>query len=109
MSTLDWLVVAVVTAIPVVYGLLFTRKASKGGEQGYFTAQRNLSWWQIGISNTATYHGGMAPFVSLIFTMGLAFNWLWWSQWVIWMHLVAVIWSRMWPMKTETKNTDDVA
>ena len=96
MSFLDWSIVLLVTAVPAIYGLLFTKKASEGGEEGFFTADRKLSWWAIGISNTATYHGGMAPFIMLYFTFGLSANWLWWPQWIIWMPLVAVIWARLW-------------
>ena len=29
-------------------------------------------------------------------TYGLAANWLWWSSWIIWMPLVAIIWAPMW-------------
>jgi len=77
MTAVDWVIVATLTAAPIVYGMLFTRTASKSGEEGYFTANRNLTWWQIGISSTATYHGGMAPFLGLTFALGLAFSWLW--------------------------------
>jgi Na+/proline symporter len=32
----------------------------------------------------------------LIFLYGFSGNWLWWAQWIIWMPLVAIIWSKMW-------------
>ncbi len=96
MRILDWVIVLLVTTAPALYGLVFTRRASEGGEEGYFAAGRTLSWWTVGISNTATYHGGMAPFIMLYFSLGLAANWLWWPQWIVWMPLVAVIWARLW-------------
>jgi Na+/proline symporter len=80
----------------MVVGLLYTRSAATKGQEGFFTANRNLSWWSLGISNSATYQSGLGAFVMLIFLFGFSGNWLWWAQWIIWMPLVAIIWSRMW-------------
>ena len=70
--------------------------AIKGGAEGYFTGDRSLAWWAIGLSNTATYSSGTAAFVMLVLVFGLAGNWLWWAAWIVWMPLVALIWARMW-------------
>jgi Na+/proline symporter len=32
----------------------------------------------------------------LVLVFGLAGNWLWWTAWVIWMPLVAIVWARLW-------------
>jgi len=80
----------------MVVGLLYTRSAATKGQEGFFTANRNLSWWSLGISNSATYQSGLGAFVMLIFLFGFSGNWLWWAQWIIWMPLVAIIWSKMW-------------
>jgi hypothetical protein len=96
MRTPDWLVVSMLCLISLVVGLLFSRRSSKGGAAGYFTGGRDLPWWAIGLSNTATYQSGNGGFVMLVLVFGLAGNWLWWSSWIIWMPLVAIVWARMW-------------
>ncbi len=96
MSTTDWMVVAVLCGISLAAGLICTRWASAHGAAGYFTGNRRLPWWAIGLSNTATYQSGNGAFVMLLFVSGLAGNWIWWSSWVVWMPLVAVIWARLW-------------
>ncbi len=94
MTSLDWAVVFGILLLCLGVGLLFARLQKSG--EGFFTANRSLSWWAVGISNSATYQSGLGAFVTLIFFYGLAGNWLWWLQWIIWMPLVAIIWSRMW-------------
>ncbi|MFH1567872.1 MAG: sodium:solute symporter [Gemmatimonadota bacterium] len=96
MSAADWLVVAGLCLVSVAVGLRYARRAAKGGVEGYFTGNRDLPWWAIGLSNTATYQSGNGGFVMLVLVFGLAGNWLWWAAWVIWMPLVAVIWARLW-------------
>jgi Na+/proline symporter len=96
MGLVDWLVVVALCLISLVVGLLFTRRAGKQGASGYFTGNRSLPWWAIGLSNTATYQSGNGAFVMLILVFGLSGNWMWWASWIIWMPLVAIIWARMW-------------
>ena len=96
MTTTDWVVVGVLCGISLAAGLICTRWASAHGAAGYFTGNRRLPWWAIGLSNTATYQSGNGAFVMLLFVFGLAGNWLWWASWVVWMPLVAVIWARLW-------------
>jgi solute:Na+ symporter, SSS family len=96
MTLLDWIVVAAVVVLSAVAGVSVVRLSSRHGAVSYFTGDRNLPWWAIAISNTATYQSGTGAFVMLMLTYGLAANWLWWSSWVIWMPLVAIIWAPMW-------------
>ncbi len=96
MSVADWVVVASLCIISLLVGLYFTKKAGKQGAAGYFTGNRSLPWWAIGLSNTATYQSGNGGFVMLVLVFGLAGNWMWWASWIIWMPLVAIIWARMW-------------
>ena len=96
MARIDWLVIIALCLVSLIVGLIFTRKAEKEGATGYFTGNRSLPWWAIGLSNTATYQSGNGAFVMLILVFGLAGNWMWWASWVIWMPLVAIIWARMW-------------
>jgi SSS family solute:Na+ symporter len=96
MGLTDWLVVALLCLASLVVGLFFTRRAGKEGASGYFTGNRSLPWWAIGLSNTATYQSGNGAFVMLVLVFGLSGNWLWWASWIIWMPLVAIIWAKMW-------------
>jgi len=96
MNSFDWIILIIFTLLSMVVGLLYTRSAATKGQEGFFTANRNLSWWSLGISNAATYQSGLGAFVMLIFLFGFSGNWLWWAQWIIWMPLVAIIWSKMW-------------
>jgi SSS family solute:Na+ symporter len=96
MARIDWLVVASLCLTSLIVGLVFTRRAGRQGANGYFTGNRSLSWWSIGLSNTATYQSGNGAFVMLVLVFGLSGNWLWWASWIIWMPLVAIVWAGMW-------------
>ncbi|MGA2533009.1 MAG: hypothetical protein ABSG19_08225 [Candidatus Aminicenantales bacterium] len=96
MSAIDWIAVAALCGLSLAVGLHFTRRAGRGGASGYFTGNRSLAWWAIGLSNTATYSSGGGAFVMLVLVFGLTGNWFWWGAWIIWMPLVAIIWARMW-------------
>src|SRR5512139_1471525 len=96
MSKTDWLVVAASCVLVFLVGIWFSRRSSKKGAEGYFTGNRDVPWWAIGLSNTATYQSGNGGFVMLVLAFGIAGNWLWWASWIFWMPLVAIIWARMW-------------
>jgi SSS family solute:Na+ symporter len=96
MGWTDWAVVILLCLTSLGVGLYFTKKAGREGASGYFTGNRSLPWWAIGLSNTATYQSGNGGFVMLVLVFGLAGNWMWWASWIIWMPLVAIIWARMW-------------
>ncbi len=96
MGIADWVVLAGLCALSLAVGLFFTRRAGRDGAAGYFTGNRGLPWWAIGLSNTATYQSGNGGFVMLILVFGLAGNWMWWASWIVWMPLVAVVWAGMW-------------
>jgi SSS family solute:Na+ symporter len=96
MIGIDWLVVVVLCALSLGVGLYFTKRSARHGAAGYFTGNRSLPWWAIGLSNTATYSSGGGGFVMLVLVFGLVGNWFWWGAWIIWMPLVAIIWARMW-------------
>lgn len=96
LQTADWVVLVVSVVIAAGVGLAFARRAARAGAEGYFTGNRALPWWAIGLSNTATYQSGNGAFVMLVVVFGLAGNWLWWASWIVWMPLVAIIWARLW-------------
>jgi solute:Na+ symporter, SSS family len=95
MALIDWLSVGVYLAICLLIGLYFVRRASRSMEN-YFIAGRSLPWWVIGFANCATYTGGSAAWVMLVYQSGLTGNFWWWPTWVIWMPLVAILWARYW-------------
>lgn len=96
MNIVDWIILIALSLTTMAVGLVYTKTSAKKGQEGFFTANRSLSWWSLGISNASTYQSGLGAFVMLIFMYGFAGNWLWWAQWIIWMPLVAIIWSKMW-------------
>lgn len=95
MLPIDWLVIAAYLLVSLGIGLYFVRRAA-GSMEDYFVAGRSLSWWVIGFANCATYTGGSAAWVMLVYQDGLSGNFWWWPSWVVWMPLVAVVWARYW-------------
>lgn len=97
MHTLDWLIVIGYALVAIAIGSYFTRRAS-GGVESYFVGNRSLPWWVIGFSSVASYSsaGTASAITMLVFSEGLLGNWWWWIPWVIWMPLVAVLWSKFW-------------
>ncbi|MCL5098084.1 MAG: hypothetical protein M1608_11275 [Candidatus Omnitrophica bacterium] len=63
MNLLDWLVVAASCTVVFTVGLMFARRSSRKGATGYFAGGRDVPWWAIGLSNTATYSSGTGAFV----------------------------------------------
>ncbi len=94
-TPIDWLAVGAYLSIALLIGLYFVRRAS-GSMEDYFIAGRSLSWWVIGFANCATYAGGSAAWVMLIYQDGLVGNFWWWPSWIVWMPMVAVLWARYW-------------
>jgi Na+/proline symporter len=97
MKPADWGVMVLYALMALAIGLYFTRRAS-GGIESYFVGGRSLPWWAIGFSTVATFTsaGSASAFTMLVFSGGLLGNWWWWIPWIIWMPLVAVIWSKFW-------------
>src|ERR1700680_888875 len=97
MPASDWLIVRGYALVAIAIGSYFTRRAS-GGVESYFVAGGSLPWWVIGFSSVASYSsaGTASAITMLVYTGGLLGNWWWWIPWVIWMPLVAVLWSKFW-------------
>jgi len=47
MGSIDWVVVIVLTVATMLTGVVYTRSAGSGGQEGFFTANRSLSWWSL--------------------------------------------------------------
>src|ERR1700726_2009107 len=76
----DWSAILVYLAITLLLGLYFRRRSGKSTED-YFVAGRNVSWWLAGTSMVATTFAADTPLVvtGLVYTQGIAGNWLWWA------------------------------
>jgi Na+/proline symporter len=79
-TLLDWSAIIAYLAITLALGLYFRRRSSKSVDD-YFVSGRNVSWWLAGTSMVATTFAADTPLVvtGLVYTQGIAGNWLWWS------------------------------
>ena len=79
-TTLDWAAILGYLGITLALGLYFRRRSSKSVDD-YFVSGRNVSWWLAGTSMVATTFAADTPLVvtGLVYTQGIAGNWLWWS------------------------------
>ena len=79
-TLLDWSAIIAYLAITLVLGLYFRGRSSKSVDD-YFVSGRNVSWWLAGTSMVATTFAADTPLVvtGLVYTQGIAGNWLWWA------------------------------
>src|SRR5512142_559593 len=79
-SFLDWLAVAGYLLITLILGLYFRRRSGRSVDE-YFVSGRTVSWWLAGTSMVATTFAADTPLVvtGIVYTQGVAGNWLWWS------------------------------
>lgn len=80
LTALDWAAIAAYLLITLFLGLYFRGKSGKSTAD-YFVSGRNVSWWLAGTSMVATTFAADTPLVvtGLVYTQGVAGNWLWWS------------------------------
>ena len=80
LTSLDWAAIAGYLLITLVLGLYFRRKSAQSTED-YFVSGRQVSWWLAGTSMVATTFAADTPLAvsGLVYTQGVAGNWLWWS------------------------------
>ncbi len=79
-TLLDWSAILGYLLITLLLGLYFRRRSGKSTED-YFVSGRNVSWWLAGTSMVATTFAADTPLLvaGLIYTQGIAGNWLWWA------------------------------
>src|SRR5437667_5135779 len=77
---LDWSAIVGYLLITLVLGLYFRSRSGRSTED-YFVSGRNVSWWLAGTSMVATTFAADTPLVvtGLVYSQGVAGNWLWWS------------------------------
>src|ERR1700693_1218085 len=97
-TLLDWSAVIAYLAITLTLGLYFRGRSSKSVDD-YFVSGRNVSWWLAGTSMVATTFAADTPLVvtGLVYTQGIAGNWLWWSflpSGMMTLFLFARLWRR---------------
>ncbi len=80
LTSLDWAAIAGYLLITLVLGLYFRGKSGKSTAD-YFVSGRQVSWWLAGTSMVATTFAADTPLAvcGLVYTQGVAGNWLWWS------------------------------
>jgi Na+/proline symporter len=77
---LDWTAIVGYLGITLFLGLYFRRRSGRSVDD-YFVSGRNVSWWLAGTSMVATTFAADTPLVvtGLVYTQGIAGNWLWWA------------------------------
>jgi SSS family solute:Na+ symporter len=80
LTALDWAAIAGYLIVTIFLGLYFRGKSGKSTAD-YFVSGREVSWWLAGTSMVATTFAADTPLVvaGLVYTQGIAGNWLWWS------------------------------
>jgi Na+/proline symporter len=97
-TALDWTAIVAYLGITLLLGLYFRSRSGKSVDE-YFVSGRNVSWWLAGTSMVATTFAADTPLVvtGLVYTQGIAGNWLWWSALLSGMmtvFLYAKLWRR---------------
>jgi len=77
---LDWSAIVAYLLVTLFLGLYFRGRSGKSVDD-YFVSGRNVSWWLAGTSMVATTFAADTPLVvtGLVYTQGVAGNWLWWA------------------------------
>ena len=80
LTFLDWSAIAGYLLITLLLGLYFRRRSGRSTED-YFVSGRQVTWWLAGTSMVATTFAADTPLAvaGLVYTQGIAGNWLWWS------------------------------
>jgi Na+/proline symporter len=80
LSAADWAAIVGYLLITLILGLYFRSRSGKSTED-YFVSGRDVSWWLAGTSMVATTFAADTPLAvtGLVYTNGVAGNWLWWS------------------------------
>jgi len=95
-TLLDWSAILGYLLITLALGLYFRRRSGESTES-YFVSGRNVSWWLAGTSMVATTFAADTPLVvaGLVYTQGIAGNWIWWSFLLSGMMTV-FLYARLW-------------
>src|SRR3954471_3936050 len=77
---LDWAAIFGYLGITLVLGLYFRSRSGKSVDE-YFVSGRDVHWLLAGTSMVATTFAADTPLLvaGLVYTQGIAGNWLWWA------------------------------
>src|SRR5213082_3612693 len=80
LTTTDWVVIVGYLLINLLIGIYYRQRAS-GNTAEFFISGRDVSWWLAGTSMVATTFAADTPLLvtGLVYTQGVAGNWLWWA------------------------------
>src|SRR5499425_3182122 len=80
LSATDWVVIVGYLLVNLAIGLFYRRRAG-GNTEEFFVSGRDVSWWLAGTSMVATTFAADTPLAvtGLVYSNGVAGNWLWWS------------------------------
>jgi SSS family solute:Na+ symporter len=79
-TLLDWAAILGYLLITFLVAFYFRRRSAKSTKD-YFVAGRRVPWWLAGTSMVATTFAADTPLVvaGLVYTQGIAGNWIWWA------------------------------
>ena len=96
LTAIDWLVLVLALAAPVVVGIACGRRSGRNLSQ-FFLSGRDLPWWLAGTSMVATTFAADTPLAvtGIVAAGGIAGNWLWWNA-ALGSMLTVVFFARLW-------------
>ncbi|MCL4524390.1 MAG: Na+:solute symporter, partial [Acidobacteria bacterium] len=98
LTLLDWVAIIAYLIGTMLVGLYFKRRSERSTAD-YFVSGRGVAWWLAGTSMVATTFAADTPLAvtGLVYTQGIAGNWLWWSflpSGMLTVFLFARLWRR---------------
>ncbi len=98
LTPLDWIAIAAYLIGTMLVGLYFKRRSERSTAD-YFVSGRGVTWWLAGTSMVATTFAADTPLAvtGLVYSQGIAGNWLWWSflpSGMLTVFLFARLWRR---------------
>jgi len=98
LTTVDWSIIAAYFLFNILIGFYYKAKAGSNTTE-FFLSGRNVPWWLAGTSMVATTFSADTPLVvtGLVYTQGIAGNWLWWNMaasGILTVFFFAALWRR---------------
>ncbi len=98
LTPLDWIAIAAYLIGTMLVGLYFKRRSERSTAD-FFVSGRGVTWWLAGTSMVATTFAADTPLAvtGLVYSQGIAGNWLWWSflpSGMLTVFLFARLWRR---------------
>src|SRR3954466_5168474 len=96
LTWIDWAIVVAYFALSAIIGLVFTKRGGESMSE-YFLSGRQVAWWLARASMVAPTFSADTPLVvtGLVFSNGVAGNWLWWNMLMSGM-LTVFFFARLW-------------